>query len=229
MVIIILILFCILILYKKYYEIEIEVYELNNLYDNTEIAPRSMMTTKIKGTLEDIKNNKDTSMYLQYRTRFNRSLRIKYGDIVQNVIKTYNLPQPDETIFRLNSTPQRILAHFDAVDRYLIMVRGYKDILLFRLDEYTLDEQIAFLHHVKNYKMKDLKRELTHRKIACTQKRIVPGDVLHLTPGLYHYIENNEINKYTILLNIDYDIDSHYNDNWNIMWANGIWLKDIHH
>ena len=60
----IILLFILYLLYKKYYAIEIEVYNLNKLYGDGENAPRSMYEHKIKGTYDTIKNNKDCSRYL---------------------------------------------------------------------------------------------------------------------------------------------------------------------
>ena len=219
----IILLFILYLLYKKYYAIEIEVYNLNKLYGDGENAPRSMYEHKIWGTYDTIKNNKDCSRYLQCRSLFNDSHHKKYGHIIHDVVERHNLREPDTTVFRMNSTPQRILAHFDATDRYLIMVHGYKDILLFRMDNFSDEEQITFLHDVKDLKMKGLKKVLKNKSIEFDEKRIHPGDVVHLTPGLYHYIENNEINKYTILLNIDYETDTVYEKLWDKMWENGVW------
>ena len=222
-IITILLLFILYFLYKKYYTIEIEVYNMKKLYGDGENAPRSMYEYKIKGTYDTIKNNKDCSRYLQYRSVFNDSHHKKYGHIIRDVVERYNLREPLKTIFRINSTPQRILAHFDADDRYLIIIHGYKDILLFRMDNFTDEEQITFLHYVKDLKMEGLKKVLTSKNIDFEEKRIYPGDVVHLTPGLYHYIENNEINKHTILLNIDYETDPVYEKLWLKMWENGVW------
>jgi hypothetical protein len=225
-ILIIVLLFCIWILYKKYYDIEIEEYDLKALYDDMELAPRSIHSRMFKGNIGMIKNNRDYSKYLQYRTIFDSSLHEKYETFIQNILEQYNLPKPDDMVFRINSTPQRILAHFDADNRYLILLEGYKDVLLFRLDEFTVEDQVSFLHEIKDFDMDGIKGELSSRKIPFTQRRLTPGDVLHITPGLYHYVENKELGGYTTAINLDY----HHNDpvldeTWEKMWSNARWFK----
>lgn len=225
-ILVIVLLFCIWVLYKKYYDIEIEVYDLHNLYTDKELAPRSVATRKMKGSLNMIKNNRDYSRYLQYRTIFDSSLHEKYETFIQNILEQYNLSKPDTIVFRINSTPQRILAHFDADDRYLILLEGYKDVLLFRLDEYTVEDQVSFLHKVKDFDMDGIKGELSSRKIPFTQRRLTPGDVLHITPGLYHYVENKELGGYTTAINLDYHhSDPTLDETWSTMWSNARWFK----
>lgn len=215
---------CIWILYKKYYDIDIEVYKLNSLYNNTEVAPRSIASTKIKGNLDTIKQNNDYSRYLQYRTPFKELHHRKYDSIIDAIVKDKNLEPPDNRLFRINSTPQRILTHFDATDRYLIMLEGYKDVLLFRIDDYTPHEQVSLLHELKDFDIEGIKTKLDSIKVPFTQKRLTPGDVLHIPPGLYHYVENKELGGYTTSLNFEYNKKyNHWGALWDKMWSNAKW------
>ena len=214
-------LFVLFFLYRNNDTYNIEVYDLNNLYDNSENAPRIIPFKKYKGSLNSVTNNKNNGLYFQCRQHFNKILNEKYGHLIDNVLTDMNLPNNETRVFRMGSTPHRILAHFDSLDRYIVMVDGYKDILTFRLDHYSGQEQIDFLHAVKNMRMNGLQNELKRRSVKYSYDKINSGDVFHIEPGLYHYIENDTMGGYTTCLNIDYEINTKYENLWNYMWKNG--------
>jgi len=91
---------------------------------------------------------------LEYKTVFDEKLNREYDDIIFGFCKKYNLDYKniDTKVFRISSTPHRILAHFDCPNRYLIMIRGTKHMLLFNLDKYNTEEQIKFLKEIKKIK-----------------------------------------------------------------------------
>jgi hypothetical protein len=200
---------------------KIEIYDLNNLYDDSEIAPRIIPIRRELNDLDCITNNKDKNLYLQCRKEFDEDLKNKYGKLVDDLVKKYKLETPSYSVFRMGSTPHRVLAHFDAVDRYIYMVRGQKETLIFRLDHLDVDEQVNFLHEVKDLKMGDLIKHLNKNGIDSKYHLLKEGDFFHINPGDYHYIENNTSGDYTIAINLDYEISSDVLSNWEYMWKNG--------
>ena len=219
---------CILLYRKSKSKIKISVFDLENLdYPSSEVAPRSRPQKHVYGTLDDIKKHNSRNTYLEYKTVFDEKLNRDYDNIINSVCEKYNLDKKiSNKIFRISSTPHRILAHFDCDDRYLIMIRGTKDMLLFNLDTYSTEEQIRFLHEIKNIKMDNLKNVLKDKGIHFKHITIKSGDVVHIQPGMYHYIENNTVNDYTIMLNIDYDRNNNdYEKRWDNMWKGAEWIK----
>ena len=105
---------------------KIEIYDLNNLYDDSEVAPRIIPIRRELNDLDSIINNKDRNLYLQCRKEFDEDLKNKYGKLVDDLVKKYKLETPNYSVFRMGSTPHRVLAHFDAVDRYIYIVRGQR-------------------------------------------------------------------------------------------------------
>jgi hypothetical protein len=200
---------------------KIEIYDLNNLYDDSEVAPRIIPIRRELNDLDCITNNKDRNLYLQCRKEFDEDLKNKYGKLVDDLVKKYKLETPSYSVFRMGSTPHRVLAHFDAVDRYIYMVRGQKETLIFRLDHLHVDEQVNFLHEVKDLKMGDLIKHLNKNGIDSKYHLLKEGDFFHINPGDYHYIENNTSGDYTIAINLDYEISSDVLSNWEYMWKNG--------
>ena len=227
-ILIVLIFICILLYRKSKSKIKISVFDLENLdYPSSEVAPRSRPQKFIYGTLDDIKKHNSQNTYLEYKTVFDEKLNRDYDNIINGVCEKYNLDKKiSNKIFRISSTPHRILSHFDCDDRYLIMIRGTKDMLLFNLDTYSTEEQIIFLHEIKNIKMDNLKNVLKDKGIHFKHITIKSGDVVHIQPGMYHYIENNTVNDYTIMLNIDYDRNNNdYEKRWDNMWKGAEWIK----
>ena len=52
------------------------------------------------------------------------------------------------------------------------------------------------------------------------------GDLFHINPGDYHYIENNTVGDYTIAINLDYETSNDLLSVWDYMWKNGgEWYK----
>jgi hypothetical protein len=211
---------------KQKEKIKIEIYDLNNLYDGSEVAPRIIPIRHEFNNLDSIINNNDANLYLQYRKPFDKKLKNKYGKLVDDLVKEHNLETPSYCVFRMGSTPHRVLAHFDAVDRYIYMVHGQKETLIFRLDDLNLDEQVNFLHTVKDLRMNELINHLNESNIDSKYSVLKEGDLFHINPGDYHYIENNTIGDYTIAINLDYNTDNYTLDNWEYMWKNGgDWFK----
>jgi len=218
---------CILLYRKSNSKIKINVFDLENLdYPSSEVAPRSRPQKFIYGTHDDIKKHNSQNTYLEYKTVFDEKLNQEYDNIINNVCEKYNLDKKiSNKIFRISSTPHRILAHFDCDDRYLIMIRGTKHILLFNLDKYSTEDQVRFLFEIKNIKMDKLKNILKDKGIDFKHITIKSGDVVHIQPGMYHYIENNTLNDYTIMLNIDYRRTNDYEKRWDDMWKGAEWIE----
>lgn len=200
---------------------KIEIYDLNNLYDDSEVAPRIIPIRRELNDLDCIINNKDRNLYIQCRKEFDKHLKNKYGKLVDDLVKRHNLETPSYSVFRMGSTPHRVLAHFDAVDRYIYIVKGQKEVLLFRLDHLDVDNQVNFLHDVKDLKMGDLIKYLNKNGIDSKYSVLNEGDFFHINPGDYHYIENNTVGDYTIAINLDYEISSDVLRDWEYMWKNG--------
>jgi len=218
------ILLCIILYFiklKQKEKIKIEIYDLNKLYDDSEVAPRIIPIRHEFNDLDSIINNTDRNLYLQCRKPFDEDLKDKYGKLVDDLLKKHNLETPSYCVFRMGSTPHRVLAHFDAVDRYIYIVRGQKETLIFRLDDLNVDEQVNFLHEVKDMRMKELIKYLKQNDIDSNYHVLKEGDLFHINPGDYHYIENNTIGDHTIAINLDYETDDYTLGNWEYMWKNG--------
>ena len=65
---------------------------------------------------------------------------------------------------------------------------------------------------------------LKYKGIHFKHITIKSGDVVHIQPGMYHYIENNTVNDYTIMLNIDYVRTNDYEKRWDKMWKGAEWI-----
>lgn len=218
------ILLCIILYFikiKQKEKFKIEIYDLNNLYDDSEVAPRIIPIRHEFNDLDYIINNTDRNLYLQCRRPFDEDLKNKYGKLVDDLVKKHNLETPSYCVFRMGSTPHRVLAHFDAVDRYIYIVRGQKETLIFRLDHLGVDEQVNFLHDVKDLRMKDLRKHLKQNDIDSNYRVLKEGDLFHINPGDYHYIENNTMGDHTIAINLDYEISNDVLTSWDYMWKNG--------
>lgn len=218
------ILICIILYFIKVKQKEkykIEIYDLDNLYDDSEVAPRIIPIRHELNDLDYIINNKDRNLYLQCRKPFDENLQSEYGKLVDDLVKKHKLGAPSYRVFRMGSTPHRVLAHFDAVDRYIYIVRGQKETLIFRLDHLGVDEQVNFLHDVKELRMKDLIEYLKQNNIDSNYHLLKEGDLFHINPGDYHYIENNTVGDYTIAINLDYETSNDVSSVWDYMWKNG--------
>ena len=218
------ILICIILYFIKVKQKEkykIEIYDLDNLYDDSEVAPRIIPIRHELNDLDYIINNKDRNLYLQCRKPFDENLQSEYGKLVDDLVKKHKLGAPSYRVFRMGSTPHRVLAHFDAVDRYIYIVRGQKETLIFRLDHLGVDEQVNFLHDVKDLRMKDLIEYLKQNDIDSNYHLLKEGDLFHINPGDYHYIENNTVGDYTIAINLDYETSDDVSSVWDYMWKNG--------
>jgi len=218
------ILLCIILYFikaKQGEKFKIEIYDLNNLYDDSEVAPRIIPIRHEFNDLDYIINNKNRNIYLQYRKQFDENLQNKYGKLVDDLLKKHKLEAPNYCVFRMGSTPHRVLAHFDAVDRYIYILRGQKETLIFRLDHLGVDEQVNFLHDVKDLRMKDLIEYLKQNNIDYKYSVLDEGDLFHINPGDYHYIENNTVGDYTIAINLDYETSNDVLSVWDYMWKNG--------
>jgi len=218
------ILICIILYFIKVKQKEkykIEIYDLDNLYDDSEVAPRIIPIRHELNDLDYIINNKDRNLYLQCRKPFDENLQSEYGKLVDDLVKKHKLGAPSYRVFRMGSTPHRVLAHFDAVDRYIYIVRGQKETLIFRLDHLGVDEQVNFLHDVKDLRMKDLIEYLKQNDIDSNYHLLKEGDLFHINPGDYHYIENNTVGDYTIAINLDYENSNDVSSVWDYMWKNG--------
>lgn len=212
---------------RRVHKIKIEEFDFSNLCAaNTEVAPRVIPKREYYGRLDDIMHNKNKNVFLQCKQVFDGVLEKKYGHQVESIRHKYNIPHRDneDVLFRMASTPHKILAHFDCMPRYTMMLRGHKDFLLFKLD--GVGDEVQFLKDVQYENMQGLIDVLEKNKIPYKKFRLHEGECFYLEPGMYHYIENNTENDYTILANIDYpDLqDGSLQDKWLYMWQDGLWI-----
>lgn len=212
---------------RRVHKIKIQEFDFSNLCaSDGEVAPRVIPTREYYGTFDDIVHNKNKNVFLQCKQVFDGTLEKKYGHQVESVRRKYNIPRTDseDVLFRMASTPHKILAHFDCMPRYTMMLRGHKDFLLFKLD--GVRDEVQFLKDVQYENMQGLVSVLEKNKIPYNKFTLHEGECFYLEPGMYHYIENNTKNDYTILANIDYpDLqDGTLQQKWLSMWQNGVWI-----
>jgi len=205
--------------------VKIQEFQFSNLCASThETAPRIIPVREYMGTLRDIRKNKNDDIFLQCKSIFDPYLHKKYGAQVQKIRDKYNIQHQDgeDVIFRMASTPHRILAHFDCTPRYTMMLRGEKEFLLFKPG----GDEVQFLKDVQHERMSGLVSVLETRGIPYKKFTLKEGQCFFLEPGMYHYIENNTKNDHTILVNIDYpDLqDPVLQNKWLSMWRGGVWI-----
>jgi len=205
--------------------VKIQEFHFSNLCASThETAPRIIPVREYMGTLRDIRKNKNDDIFLQCRSVFDPYLHKKYGAQVQKIRDKYNIPhqEGEKLIFRMASTPHRILSHFDCMPRYIMMLRGEKEFLLFKPG----GDEVQFLKDVQYEKMSGLIGVLETRGIPYKKFTLKEGECFLLEPAMYHYIENNTKNDHTILVNIDYPHlqDPVLQNKWSSMWEDGVWI-----
>ena len=83
---------------------------------------------------------------------------------------------------------------------------------------------MELLHAVTAERMKGLKRRLDLHGIAHRSTLLRAGDVFFMPGGTYHYIENNDVGDYTVLLNIDYPDVEAFTDTWDYLWNGAVWM-----
>jgi len=209
------------------YKIKIQEFDFSNLCaSQSERAPRIIPTREYDGTMHDVMRNKNKNVFLHCKQVFDSYLWTKYGKRVENIINKYNIPRSEneDVVFRMASTPHKILTHFDCVPRYTMMLRGDKEFLLFKMD--GIDDEVQFLKDVQHENMQGIIGVLEKNKIQYNKFTLHEGECFYLEPGMYHYIENNAKNDYTILVNIDYPNlqDGALQQKWLSMWQNGVWI-----
>lgn len=208
-------------------QVKIQEFHFSNLCAHArETAPRIIPVREYMGTFRDIRKNKNDDIFLQCKKVFDPYLYKKYGSQVQKIRDKYNIPQRDgeDIILRVASTPHRILAHFDCTPRYVMMLRGEKEFLLFKCD----GDEVKFLKDVQHENMLGLMRVLETRGMPYKKFTLKEGECFFLEPGMYHYIENNTKNDHTILVNIDYPNLQDYTlqKKWLSMWQDGVWISE---
>ena len=83
----------------------------------------------------------------------------------------------------------------------------------------SLEDKIKFLHDVKDLKMNELIVKLKETNIPFTLNSLASNDILHIPPGMFHYVECNTSNDYTIILNVDYaNEDAELGRQWDELW-----------
>ena len=136
---------------------------------------------------------------LEQNTQFDR----KYKKIAKDFLKKFTYI-PDEHTFtlRLCSGQWNFDAHFDCVDNTIVMLDGYKTILLF--DIYGHPSERDIVDQMKSKTIKQSKDILDSYNISWECVTVKKNENMRIRKRLYHMVESRVP---SILLNINYGSD----------------------
>jgi hypothetical protein len=125
-------------------------------------------------------------------------------------------------MLRIQTNPWRHSCHFDTYDQVVIMLDGVKQWLLFRINFSDIEEEKSFVKSVNGLNFENLEKVLKSMKVPYIIKTSKPGDRFFIPKGMYHAVENVNIGKGTIFMNIVYNgydkiLDERFTHIWKSM------------
>lgn len=179
-------------------------YYINKTYPDTDYTPEPNLVTLNHQEFNDmIHVMKQENKFLQQKIKFDSNHNLLLNILLRIFIWKWKMKNIDTYVLRVATTPHRILSHFDCRYSYLLMLYGRKHVVTFKLDEYSLEEQEAFLKTIKYMNVEQLVTYFKKIKMKHKHSIISTNNCLFLEPLEYHYIESINDTEYTILLNMD--------------------------
>jgi hypothetical protein len=108
----------------------------------------------------------------------------------------------DNVIIRIQTNPWRCAPHFDAMNQLAYMLSGTKKWILWNVEFEDYKETLKFRDDINNLNFEQLQSYLTKRGISYETKVMKPYDTLYIKYGTWHYVENDNTTKGSIMLNI---------------------------
>lgn len=140
-------------------------YYINKTYPDTDYTPEPNLVTLNHQEFNDmIPVMKQENKFLQQKIKFDSNNNLLLNILLRTLIWKWKMKNIDTYVLRVATTPHRILSHFDCRYAYLLMLYGRKHVVTFKLDEYSLKEQEAFLKTIKYMNVKQLVTYLKKKK-----------------------------------------------------------------
>ena len=114
---------------------------------------------------------------------------------------------------RIQTNPWRYAPHFDSQDQIAYMLHGTKKWITWNVDFKNDNEAQSFVQDINNLNFEQMKMYLTNRGISYETKTLKPHDQLYIKYGTWHYVENINTTRGTIMLNLyikNYDSETDY-------------------
>lgn len=133
-----------------------------------------------------------------------------------------NRKNVERSMLRIQTNPWRHSCHFDTYDQTVIMLDGIKQWLLFRITFEDIEKEKEFIKSVNGLSLQKLQKLLKSKNVSCIIKTSKPGDEFFLPAGMYHAVENIDIGKGTIFVNIVHNgfseiLDKRFSQIWPSM------------
>ena len=173
------------------------------VYDLTEKTIESTYPSKkiidIYDTIFKTKIPKDTTYMLKIAKSNARGCELDILNYVKPITDTYD---HDNIIVRIQTNPWRYAPHFDAMNQIAYMLSGTKKWILWNIDFENNDEAQKFLQDINNLNFEEMKTYLTDKGISYETKLMKPHDSLYIKNGTWHYVENVNTTRGSIMLNL---------------------------
>ena len=133
-----------------------------------------------------------------------------------------NRENVERSMLRIQTNPWRHSCHFDTYDQTVIMLDGVKQWLLFRIVFDDIEKEKDFVKSVNGLSLQKLQELLKSMKVSYIIKTSKPGDAFFVPDGMYHAVENMDIGKGTIFVNIVHNgfneiLDKRFTQIWTSM------------
>lgn len=134
-------------------------------------------------------------------------------DILNYVKPITEKYETDNIIVRIQTNPWRYAPHFDSMNQVAYMLYGTKKWIIWNVDFKNDNEAQSFLQDINNLNFEQMKTYLTNRGISYETKTLKPHDSLYIKYGTWHYVENVNTTRGTIMLNLhmkNFDFETDY-------------------
>ena len=125
----------------------------------------------------------------------------------------------DNVIIRIQTNPWRYAPHFDAMNQLAYMLSGTKKWILWNVEFEDYKETLKFRDDINNLNFEQLQSYLTKRGISYETKVMKPYDTLYIKYGTWHYVENDNTTKGSIMLNVHFkDASVKFDEDFRHIW-----------
>lgn len=190
------------------------------VYDLTEKTTESTYPSKKiidrYDTIFKSKIPKDTTYMLKIAKSNARDCELDILNYVKPITDKYD---HDNIILRIQTNPWRYAPHFDSMNQIAYMLSGTKKWILWNIDFENSDEAQKFLQDINNLNFEEMKTYLTNKGISYETKLMKPHDSLYIKHGTWHYVENVNTTRGSIMLNLHMknwsrEIDNNFRKLW---------------